>query len=324
MVATPGNNTNEIFRIVRELSPQFDQTVLLGYPPFVKDVIDAGTAEGVDWPSYNIRMVFAGEVFSEEWRTEIVRRTGSGCPGQHTASLYGTADGGVLGNETAYTIAARRFLADHPDAARALFGESRLPTLVQYDPCSRFFEVHENTLVVSGDSGVPLVRYHIADTGGLVGFQEMQQFLRDNGAETWMAQSLGAAIVRPLPMVYVFGRADFTVSFYGANIYPENVSVALEQPDLPDWITGKFVLQVVETGDGNKTLQVTVELRPNVFAEAVETEYLSAAIQEQLLRLNSEFRHYVPPDRQRPEVVLRTFGDPEYFPLGVKHRYTRR
>lgn len=323
MVATPGNNTNEIFRIVRELSPQFEQTVLLGYPPFVKDVIDAGTAEGLDWPSYNIRMVFAGEVFSEEWRTEIVRRTGSSDPGQHTASLYGTADGGVLGNETAYTIAARRFLADHPDAARALFGESRLPTLVQYDPCSRFFEVHENTLVVSGDSGVPLVRYHIADKGGLIGFQEMQQFLRDNGAETWMARSLGAAIVRPLPMVYVFGRADFTVSFYGANIYPENVSVALEQPDVTDWITGKFVLQVVETGDGNKTLQVSVELSPKVSAEAVETGYLSVVIQEQLLRLNSEFRHYVPPDRQQPEVVLRTFGDPEYFPLGVKHRYTR-
>jgi hypothetical protein len=37
------------------------------------------------------------------------------------------------------------------------FGESRLPTLVQYDPCSRHLEVHQDTLVVSGDSGVPLV-----------------------------------------------------------------------------------------------------------------------------------------------------------------------
>ena len=36
-----------------------------------------------DWRRYrlvehNIRMVFAGEVFSEEWRTELVRRAGSG------------------------------------------------------------------------------------------------------------------------------------------------------------------------------------------------------------------------------------------------------
>ena len=33
MVATPGNNKAEIFRVVRELAPQFEQTVLLGYPP---------------------------------------------------------------------------------------------------------------------------------------------------------------------------------------------------------------------------------------------------------------------------------------------------
>jgi phenylacetate-CoA ligase len=32
--------------------------------------------------------------------------------------------------------------------------------------------------------------------------------------------------------VYLFGRADFTLSYFGANIYPENVSVGLEQPSL--------------------------------------------------------------------------------------------
>jgi phenylacetate-CoA ligase len=43
-----------------------------------------------------------------------------------------------------------------------------------------------------------------------------------------------------------------------------------------------------------------------------------------LLRLNSEFAHYVPADRQRPRVELAPLGDPTYFPIGVKHRYTRR
>ncbi|MBS1214637.1 MAG: phenylacetate--CoA ligase, partial [Proteobacteria bacterium] len=41
-VATPGNKTEEILRVVRELSSSFEQTALLGYPPFVKDVIDTG------------------------------------------------------------------------------------------------------------------------------------------------------------------------------------------------------------------------------------------------------------------------------------------
>jgi phenylacetate-CoA ligase len=38
---------------------------------------------------------------------------------------------------------------------------------------------------------------------------------------------------------------------------------------------------------------------------------------------DSEFAHYVPAQRQLPEVVLRPAADREYFPVGVKHRYTR-
>jgi phenylacetate-CoA ligase len=325
LVATPGNNKDEIFRVVQTLAPEFEQTVLLGYPPFVKDVIDAGLAAGIDWSRHNVRMVFAGEVFSEEWRAELVRRAGSESPCRDTASLYGTADGGVLGNETPFTIAARRFLATHPDAARELFGESRLPTLVQYDPASRYFEVHEDTLVVTGDSGVPLLRYHIADKGGVIGFEAMQAFLRDHGAEEWMAEQLAEDTpVRPLPLVFVFGRADFTISFYGANIYPENVTVGLEQPGLMESLTGKFVLEVQEDAHGDKRIRVTAELRPNQMGEASLADRLAESIRVQLLRLNSEFRHYTPPERQLPIVILRPFGDPEHFPVGVKHRYTRR
>ena len=69
-VVTPGNNKDEILRVVRRRSaPRFEQIVLLGYPPFLKDVIDAGRARGVDWPALHIKLVMAGEVFSEEWRT---------------------------------------------------------------------------------------------------------------------------------------------------------------------------------------------------------------------------------------------------------------
>ena len=41
-VISPGNNKQEILRVVRELAPAFAQVVLLGYQPFLKDVIDSG------------------------------------------------------------------------------------------------------------------------------------------------------------------------------------------------------------------------------------------------------------------------------------------
>ena len=47
-------------------------------------------------------------------------------------------------------------------------------------------------------------------------------------------------------------------------------------------------------------------------------------IRTQLLRLNSEYAHYVPAEYQPPQVILRSAGDPEYFPIGVKRRYQAR
>lgn len=324
-VITPGNNKEEIFRVVQELGTAFEQVVLLGYPPFLKDVIDSGIARGVEWQRYQIKLVLAGEVFSEEWRSLVGGRVGSKNPCYNSASLYGTADAGVLGSETPLSICIRRFLANHPDAAHTLFGESRLPTLVQYDPLSRFFEVHDGTLLFSGDNGIPLLRYHIADTGGLIAYDAMLKFLAEwefDPVET--LQHEGGRGIHPLPFVYVFGRSNFTVSYFGANIYPENVTVGLEQSVIREWVTGKFVLQIKEDADKNRFLSVVVELALGVEDTEEKRQAIASSIQSQLLRLNSEFANYVPAEYQIPQVALASTGDPEYFPIGVKHRYTRR
>lgn len=327
-VITPGNHKTEILRVVRALGPAFDQVVLLGYPPFLKDVIDTGVAENMPWPAYGIKLVMAGEVFSEEWRTLVGQRTGSAHPCYDSASLYGTADAGVLGNETPLSICIRRWLAEHPDAARSLFGESRLPTLVQYDPTSRFFEVEEGTLLFSGDNGIPLVRYHIADQGGLMSYEAMLKKLAGwgfNPIEALQAQSPTAEVrgIRSLPFVYVFGRSHFIVSYFGANLYPENVTVGLEQSPVCNWVTGKFVMQVQEDRDRNVQLNIAVELAPGVTADAEKQAAIAQSIRHHLGRLNSEFANYVPSEAQTPQVTLLPTGDPDYFPVGVKHRYTR-
>lgn len=139
-------------------------------------------------------------------------------------------------------------------------------------PAGRYFEEHEGTLLFSADGGVPLVRYHIADQGGVLSYDELTGFCGRHGLVLDGPDQ---------PFLYVFGRSLFTVSYYGANVYPENVTVGLEQPGISDWVTGKFVLETYEDADADRRLRVTVEL------------------------------------------VEGRDGDPEYFPAGVKHRYTR-
>ncbi|RSD07897.1 phenylacetate--CoA ligase family protein [Amycolatopsis eburnea] len=311
-VVAPGNNKAEILRVLPELAPHFEQVVLLGYPPFVKDVVDTGLAEGIDWPAYAIKLVLAGEVFSEQWRDLVAQRAGVADPLTGIASLYGTADAGVLGTETPVSVGIRRFFADRPDLAREVFGDARLPTLVQYDPASRFFEVHDGTLVFTADGGIPLIRYHIADDGGVLPHAELLAYCARHGFTPPPGPEL--------PFVYVFGRSLFTVSFFGANVYPENVTVGLEQPGISDTVTGKFVIESVEDADRDRRLRITVETAPGASADAGR---IAESVRTQLVRLNSEFAHYVPAEGQLPDVVLRPAGDPEYFPAGVKHRYTR-
>jgi phenylacetate-CoA ligase len=106
-------------------------------------------------------------------------------------------------------------------------------------------------------------------------------------------------------------------------LYPENVTVGLERPDISGWVTGKFVLSSVEDADRDRHLSIFVELAPGVVPEADSERVVAESIRTELLRLNSEFAHYVPAGYQTPVVELRPAGDPEYFPPGLKHRYTR-
>ena len=138
-----------------------------------------------------------------------------------------------------------------------------------------------------------------------------------------LLESRGTRGRHRLPFVYVFGRSYEAVSYFGANIYPENVMVGLEQPEIRDWVTGKFVMQVKADADRNSLLDLVVEFALGVEDGAAKERAIADSVKTQLLRLNSEFANYVPPSYQTPQVRIAPTGDREYFPVGVKHRYTR-
>lgn len=160
----------------------------------------------------------------------------------------------MLGTETPVSVGIRRFFADRPELAREVFGDARLPTLVQYDPASRFFEVHEGTLVFTADGGIPLIRYHIADDGGVLPHADLLAYCAQHGFTPPEGPEL--------PFVYVFGRSLFTVSFFGANVYPENVTVGLEQPGISATVTGKFVIESAEDEDRDRRTRASRSRRP--------------------------------------------------------------
>ena len=357
-IVTPGNVPSEILRCISHLGPLFPRTCILGYPPFVKGLIDAGRVAGVDWAARDICLVLAGEVFSEEWRQLVATRAGIAVPLRDIVSIYGTADAGVLGNETWLSACIREWLSQRPAVAKELFEHERLPTLVQYDPALRFIQVTpQRTLAITNmDSlshrpasplhassmGVatprdghiasdgtvlrgppPLVRYHIHDRGGTLSYDALLEFVGSRGFSI-PPEVQGRHIARRLPFCWVFGREHWSVSLYGANVFVDQCMVALEQPGVSESVTGKFILDITSDEDANPSLWLLVECAPSQSPSDLGlVSTLQERVRQQLLKVNSEFANYVPADSQVPTVTLYQFGDSACFPVGVKHKWTR-
>jgi phenylacetate-CoA ligase len=86
------------------------------------------------------------------------------------------------------------------------------------------------------------------------------------------------------------------------------------------------VLQVLVDAAQDAFLDLKVELTRSASSEPgalPSRQAIAAHVRRHLERLNSEFANYVPASRREPHVELRPFEDAEYFPRGVKHRYTR-
>jgi len=106
----------------------------------------------------------------------------------------------------------------------------------------------------------PRIRYNIHDAGGSLTFSRALEVCRSFGLEpTGAATPRGRRVIK-LPFLFVHGRSDSTISYMGANIYPEDVEQALfSDASLTDRL-GAFCLELREIGGGAVRPCVHVEV----------------------------------------------------------------
>ena len=133
-IITPGIHKQEVIKAVQQLGHKFDQVIIGAYAPFLKDILDDGRREGVEWEKYNLGFVFSAEAFSEKFRDFVLQSIGSSDALRTTLNHYGTVDLGTMAHETPESIMIRRALADGKQLD-VLFPENyRQPTFAQYNP----------------------------------------------------------------------------------------------------------------------------------------------------------------------------------------------
>lgn len=308
VVITPGLSMEDIMRIIPNLGPRFDQIVLAGYPPYVKDIIEEAARRGFDWRKMKTRLVLAGEGFSEQWRDYVAELAGGINVFDSIINLYGTADASIIGHETPLSITVRRFADHDPNLRQELFGSRdshRLPTLIQYLPTQKYFEVIDDEIHFTTTGGIPLIRYNIHDNGGVLSYTQVMKICHmDDGIQSWH-----------LPFMYLYGRSDFTVVLYGANVYPENIKAGLESKELRKIVTGRFMMSIERRRNHDPYLCIRVELVNDSKSRPSLVLRIQQVLMKYLLEQNDEYRVIFKAKgrKVRPSVTLHQTGDSRYF-----------
>lgn len=327
-VLPAGVNKTEILKALHDLAPSFKQTIIVGYPPFVKDIIDEAEFEGINLKSLNIRLLFAAEAFSEHFRDYLAEKVGMKNVYRDTLNIYGTADIGAMAFETPTAILIRRLAVKNRSIYTRIFGNTqKTPTLAQYNPAFVSFEAPEGDILLTGYSSVPLIRYAVGDRGGVHTYDELEAIFAESGINLKKeAKKLNVPLYE-LPFVYVYERSDLATTLYGLQIYPEYLRDVMVGDFMQSYCTGKFQIVTKYDDKENQYLEINIEQKRGI--DSVSEAFVKkaeAAIKTAFKEKSSEFKELSSFVNERPlfHLVFRALGDPEYFPAGIKQRWVKK
>ncbi|MBU6214798.1 hypothetical protein KGM48_03090 [Patescibacteria group bacterium] len=328
-ILTPGINKAEILKALTDLAPQYDQVILAGYPPFLKDVIDEALAQGFSFANHRMMLLFAAEAFTETFREYLAKKVGIENVLTDAINIYGSADIGSMAFETPLSILARRLALKDEKLFADIFGNTtKTPTFAQYVPEFVSFEAPNGEILISGDSALPLLRYSIGDHGGVYTFRDLVERYKAHGVDL-MKEAQAAGIRRQvyeLPFVYVFERIDLATTLYGLQVYPETIKEVLLNKQYVDTLTGKLTLITKYDDNQDQYLEINIEQKPKKeVSKALESDLL-AEIVKGLREKNSEYRELSKflGKRAEPKLIFWPYEDPLYFKPGTKQPWVVR
>ncbi len=308
IVKNTGPDVGKILHTLAFFGPKY-RYLVLGYPPFLKQLIDAAEKRGFPLQDYHLDALVGGEGMSEGLREYLRKRF------IKVFSGYGATDLEIgIAGETPLSVAIRK-LAEKNGAVRSrLFGhDSRLPMVFQYNPIMHHVTANANgelLFTITRKSVLsPRIRYNVHDQGGVMRFDEMTAALAEAGVDIQDLIAETGTRPMPFPFMWIFGRRDFTISVMGANIYPEDLEQCVYADEGLSRITRSFTQTLVETaGAGVRPgfyFEVTVE--PD---EALVKKF-SESILAHLIKVNADFAEawHEYPETLVPEVKLFRVGE---------------
>lgn len=314
-----GPSIESTLATVKDIGDEYEQILLMGYPPFIKDVLDKGVEGGINWKTYNLKIMLAAEGVTEGFRKHITRTAKLRNPYSDISNIYGTVELGTMAYEGGICYLIRELIALHPSLQQDLLGEKgRMPTIAQYHPYLTHFEELNGELLGTGyGSAIPLVRYRFPDKGGVIGFSQMIAKFNQHGIDLLRLakeKGLNESILH-LPFVYVFERPNNTITFRGANIYADQIKDVIDRTHYAHLLTGRFSIEKNETRMLKQKWIIHLELMNGVKPLKTDAAMISKDVVAHLLKINTEFldQYHSKKAGIAPVIKLYSHADKRFF-----------
>ena len=258
--------------------------VVMGYPPFLKLLVDHSD---INWKEYNVSFIFGGESMSEGMRDYLMSK---GI--RRIYSSLGASDLELnISAENDFTISLRRLVRSNEVFRNRITRHTgALPMIFQYNPTDFLIETtEEGELVISigrPDYIAPKIRYNIHDRGHVLQMKELKAILKELAID----ESQLVKAQTDLPLLLHYGRADSTVSFFGANISPTDIQETIYNSSMFSDVVNSFCISINENYEGDKQLVISLELQQNQSEESLEMGLAQSEFFGQLAKINQDFR----------------------------------
>ncbi|MEQ1769132.1 MAG: hypothetical protein ABL879_04775 [Devosia sp.] len=282
ILKSTGPNLDKIVNTMLEFGPRF-RYVVMGYPPFLKTLADDPR---IDWAQYKVDGAFGGEGVSESLRDYLTTNKF-----RRVMGSYGASDLEVnMALESQLTINLRRAILADPALRKAVTRDYGVtPMIFQYNPLAYHLEENDKGELVATISRPynisPKIRYNIHDRGHVLRHGALKRILKETGHEDILKTS---GQVVDLPMLFIYGRSDMSIEYYGAKVTPDSLREILFAVTRLAPMLSTFRLISYEDKAHNKRMQVALELIDGAtFDEPVEP--LADEVFTKLAALNGDF-----------------------------------
>lgn len=280
--------------------------LICGYPPFIKHLFERMRDEDFPFEDYRLYGMVGGESMTEAMRNYLEQYF------IKVRSGYGATDIQLgVGGETSFTIWSRKQLLSNPLFREKLLGtnEHRTPMIFHYNPLDHYIETNEqNEIIITINNFKvlsPRVRYNVKDEGMTFEYQEFIQILKDSGYSELEIQKARQDNPLRMPLLVMYGRKDGTISYMGANIYPQDVEQGLYSSPQADKINN-FKLELKESKDFDAKVILHLEVKPEYKVKAIKehSSVIAKNICDYLASVNRDFAESLKEDSQAGQILL--------------------